>query len=299
MNTQEHSLLLAERGSLRRLLADVPSEDVIDRMTFESRLNAIDKILAITQSQRAPVRAKLTFRGRPVVGTHGIFAEFGMNASKAFTDVVARMAASLFGPLAPAGPIPDRNLNQLLITNTALGSFGFEFEEQDSSLFPEDSPVALALEQTQDVLRATVASDEDLADALAGTDVRVLNAIRVFLKTLADGDAVCTLAYRNKSFGFTNVGEVRRSLERLGQDNLHEEMQEFVGEFQGVLPNRRTFEFKVATDEVVIAGKIGPGISDPDTLNLHLHTRTTIKVIATRVGNGRPRYLLNQTPVWH
>ena len=61
----------------------------------------------------------------------------------------------------------------------------------------------------------------------------------------------------------------RRSLERLGQDNLHEDRQAFEGEFQGVLPKRRTFEFKVRDADTVITGKIGPAISDADTLNEH------------------------------
>jgi len=92
---------------------------------------------------------------------------------------------------------------------------------------------------------------------------------------------------------------LRRSLERLGQDNLHEDRQAFEGEFQGVLPKRRTFEFKVRDADTVITGKIGPAISDADTLNEHLHTPTRVELLVTRVGNGRPRYVLSEMPEWH
>ena len=92
--------------------------------------------------------------------------------------------------------------------------------------------------------------------------------------------------------------KVRRGSERLAQDNLHEDEHDYNGEFQGVLPKRRTFEFKLSADESVIVGKIGQGIADPDELNRHLHQKTRITVAVTRVGNGRPRYVLNREPAW-
>jgi hypothetical protein len=79
---------------------------------------------------------------------------------------------------------------------------------------------------------------------------------------------------------------------------LHEAEQNLTGEFQGILPKRRTFEFKISGEETVISGKIGPSIADPDDLNRHLHSPTRITVAATTVGNGRPRYVLNQQPTW-
>ena len=45
-------------------------------------------------------RQSLTFNGLPVIGSHGIFADFGMKAVSSFTDAVATVAASLSAPLA-------------------------------------------------------------------------------------------------------------------------------------------------------------------------------------------------------
>ena len=87
-------------------------------------------------------------------------------------------------------------------------------------------------------------------------------------------------------------------MDRLAQEKVHEETKAFTGEFQGVLPRRRTFEFKISGEDAVITGRIGSGIANPDVLNQHLHRVTQITVVATCLGNGRPRYVLNQAPNW-
>ena len=151
MSREEHDHLLAERSTLQRILADIPDEDVLDRSSFLSRLKNVEqRIAAIEADTRMPARARLTFRGKPVVRSHGIFVEFGMTATKAFTDAISMMAAALCGPLAASGPIPNREQNQLLITSTAVGSFGFELEEHlDGHLLLEnETELSLALTQT-------------------------------------------------------------------------------------------------------------------------------------------------------
>lgn len=300
MNRDEYRQLLAERGSLLRIVEDIPADAVLDRGSFDARLREVTQQLAVVEADtRAPARARLTFRGRPVVGSHGIFAKFGMEATRAFTDAVSMMAAALARPLASTGPIPNRDQNQLLITSTAVGSFGFEMEEhrEGQLLLDDESAVAEALEQTQRLLEGTVGTDDELTDAAAGINPRVIIAFKGFLDVLATNEALCALEYGDRKFAFRDVGQVRCGSERLAQENLHEEQHDFTGEFQGILPKRRTFEFKLA-DDTVISGKIGQQIDDPDALNQHLHKSTHIIVAATRLGNGQPRYVLNQQPVW-
>ena len=100
MNLQEYKSLLAERTTLQRLLASIPIEDVLDRSGLRSRLDILESELrSVTPPNREPARARLTFRGRPVVGQHGIFAEFGAKATSAFADAVAKVAAGLSGQL--------------------------------------------------------------------------------------------------------------------------------------------------------------------------------------------------------
>ena len=300
MNLQEYKHLLAERVSLQRLLEEIPIEDVLDRSSLTSRLEMIEQELSqVTPPRREPARARLTFRGRPVVGQHGIFAEFGAKATSAFADVVAKIAAGLSGQLAPMGPIPNRDESRLLITGTAVGSFGFELEEApvgNQLDFGEDSIAGQALELTQNLLRSTLGSDDDLADSAVATDPRAVAAIRSFLDLLATNEAVCALQFNEKLFQFKDVGEVRRGAERLSQDNLHEEETQLTGEFQGVLPKARSFEFKLAPTEEIVRGKVSLTITTPDDINNHLHRAITIDVLATRVGAGKPRYVLLRLP---
>jgi len=301
MNPQDRLHLLAERKFLKERLAEFPDSARIMRISTESRLRAIEKCLEQEPvDEQEPARVRLTFNGRPVIGSHGIFAEFGMKAVSSFTDAVAAVAASLISPLAAMGPIPNREQHQLLITRTALGSFGFELEEYrvGQLLLEEASPVAQALERTQNLLQGIVGTDDQLADSAADTDPRALDKVRGFLQTLVDYEAICTMQYRDRSFGFTDVGQVRNGLARLGQDNLREDEQVFDGEFQGVLPKGRTFEFKLAEQDEVLRGKVGPIIRNADDLNTRLHQPAKIKLMVTRVGNGRPRYVLVEAPQW-
>jgi hypothetical protein len=301
MNLHEYKHLLAERVSLHGMLDEIPLESVLDRAGLESRLETVEQELAhVVAPRRDPARATLTFRGRPVVGQHGIFAEFGAKATSAFTNAVAKVAAGLSGPLAAMGPIPNRDESRLLIIGTALGSFGFELEEApvDHLVFGDDSIAGQALELTQNLLRSTLGSDDELADSAVATDPRAIAAVRSFLELLATNEAACGLQFEDKFFQFNDVGEVRRGAERLGQDNLHEEETQLTGEFQGVLPQGRTFEFKVSNSQEIIRGKVSSSISSPEDINNHLQQVVTIGVLLTRVGAGRPRYALTKLPEW-
>jgi hypothetical protein len=302
MTLQDYKRLLAERANLTRLLDQIPVEDVLDRSSLQSRLEAVEtEIGSVTAPDREPARARLTFRGRPVVGQHGIVADFGAKATSAFADAVAKVAAGLSGRVASMGPLPNREEARLLITGTALGSFGFELEEApigNSLDFGEGTVAGQSLELTQNILRSTLGSDDELADSVASAGPRAAAAVRSFLELLATNEAVCALGINDKAFQFKDVGEVRRGVERLSKDNLHEEETQLSGEFQGVLPKARTFEFKITGSDEVIRGKVGSDIDTPDEINGHLHKATTIDVLATRVGTGKPRYVLLKLPEW-
>ena len=296
MNTHEYQRLQAERTELGRLLEQIPKGDVIDRMSLQSRLDAVEQMLSSAPSGvREPARAKLTFRGKPIVRSYGIFAEFGAAAVNTFAGAVAAIGASQNGPLGTRGTLPNRDDFRLLITGTALGSFGFELEEapkDNAMLFPELSLVEMAIEQTKAIIEATIATDDELADAVSEVEPRAIEALRVFLSTMADQEAVCALEFKDTVFRFSDVGQVRRSEERLRQDNIHEVTEWIEGAFQGVLPKRRTFEFKIAATEEIITGKVGADIPDARAINRMLDNATSIEVRVTRVGLGRPRYVL-------
>jgi hypothetical protein len=280
----------------------------LTRGSFVARLEDVEeRLAAIGSAPPQPARARLTFRGRPVVGGHGVFAELGIEATSRFVETVTTMAAALAGPLGSSGRIPNRDQHRLLITGTAIGSFGFELEEyrepqgEQLSLGLEvESAVAQALRQTTELLGSTLGSDDALTDAVATVDPRTRAAVRSFLETLVTHEAVCAIESSNGApgFRFSDVGQVRRSIERLGQHNVHEDERSFEGELLGVLPILRTFEFRTTGDDLLIRGKVGPGITNPGELNDHRHRRAHINVTEVRVGTGRPRYRLNESPEW-
>jgi hypothetical protein len=290
--------LHAQQRFLRERLLSIPATAQLTRNSIADRLEALDEELALLPEHARPLaRARLTFDGRPVIGTQGVFADFGAKAMGRFSDAIATVAASLTAPLAAMGPIPGREQNQVLITNVALGSFGFELEEhnQGQILLDDKSPVALALERTQRLLEGSaVADDEALADAAADLDPRALDKVRSFVETLADNDAVCGLYVGDHAFRFTDPGQVRRSLERLSADNLHEHEEVCEVVLEGVLPTRRTFEFRMGNE--VLAGKIGPAIADPHRINQLLDRPLRVQLLVTQVGAGRPRYTLIDAP---
>lgn len=90
----------------------------------------------------------------------------------------------------------------------------------------------------------------------------------------------------------SDVGQVRRSERRLSREYIHEEEQEISGQFQGVLPTRRTFEFLNEATGEVISGKIDFAIEDVDAINKLLNRPASIQVRSRRVGTARRRYVL-------
>jgi len=295
MNIQDRNQLLAERASLERMIANLPESSVIDRLSLEARKAAVEEALAAAPvPAHEPARARLRFRGRPVIGSHGIFAEFGAKAVNTFTDAVAAIGASQGTALGTRGAIPNREQFQLLITGTALGSFGFELEEslKNECLFPGFSQVDHAIEQTRRIMEASLGSDDELTEAIVDADPRAIEALRGFLQTLVENEAVCDLELKDDVFRFRDLSQVRRSVARLQQDNIHEEDRSLVGRFLGVLPHRRSFEFQIAEPREIIVGKVGPNIEDAGNINHVLGEDITIQVHTKRAGTGRPTYTL-------
>jgi hypothetical protein len=300
MNTREHKVLLAEAAELERMLAETPEEFVIDRISLQSRLEEVRQELErFPQHFRQPPRSILTFNGAPVVRSHGVLADFGTKALAKFTDVLSMVAASVCAPLPVSGPIPNRDTNRVLITNTATGSFGFELEEDLSQLeidTHKPTPVELGFEKTQALLESTLGSDDDLAEASADVDPRVIRALREYLDILAGADAVCAFEFRERIFRFRDVGEVRNSAARLSENNVHEEKTSLVGEFLGAVPHRRGFEFRLQDTGEIVYGKVDRSIDDAEHINDIRHQAFTISVRARWVGSSRPRYTLLELP---
>jgi hypothetical protein len=294
--------LQAEQSFLQARLAALPPNARLTRLSAQARLAAVtDELARLPEEAQTRAKVLLTFRGKPVFGSQGIFSDFGMKAVNSFSDAVAAVAASLNAPLAAMGPIPNRDSNQLLITGTAIGSFGFELQELPPVQpdLNEPTAVRLALEQTQNLLQGSIATDDELlANTASELDQRAIDKVRAFVVTLLESDAICTLQNGTQTFSFTDLGQVRSSIERLSTENLQERTVALQGVFEGMLPKSRTFEFKRSDTGEIINGKIASSIQNPEVINRHLQQEVELRLTQTTVGRGRPRYGLAELPDW-
>jgi hypothetical protein len=292
MSHSEQVFLRSEIATLQSLLAGLPTGKAIARLGFEARLkNATEKLTAMGLEAPA-LKAQLTFRGRPVWGVRGIAADFAAQATTAFTDAVAAMSSSANDTLSYMGRIPDRANSQIWITGVAVGSFGFEFElPSDAS---GQNQAAQAIETIQSVFQsARDSADDGLTQEIQPIHPRALKKVSDFLDYLAKQEATCGLSFKETDFKFTSLEQLIKSSERLKSDNIINQIEVFEGQFQGFLPESRTFEFKTNAPATHLKGDISIDIADTSGLNRDWLNKTAkVKLHKTQVGKGRPRYAL-------
>lgn len=297
MNALMYKNLSSEIKHLKNLLDQIPEENVIDRLGLTNRLKAAEKKYQATNPYHINKTAKLTFRGKPVIGSEAISANFAAKATKLFSEAVAAVSAGISGGLNFKGPIPDCNVNQLMITGTAIGSFGFEFElprADNFDLCPEQSIVEKAVNEIRELLEVSaIGTDDKLNDLVEEVHPRAISKIHDFLAYLLEQNAKCGLEFDNKFFRFNDEHQLQNSIKRLDDENIHEEQVIYRGFFQGALPSARNFEFKTEIDNEIIKGKISKDIANPEKLNSDwYHKAVQVKFTVIRVGNSRPKYIL-------
>mgnify|MGYP001567040301 FL=1 len=132
MNRTEFTHAQAEINFLDRM-SRKPGLSKLAQLSMSSRKEQVEsRLLDPGRGAFSPAKAVVTYRGAPVWGVHGVVAEFGAIATAKFSEAIAAVAASIGGVLNDFGPIPNKAQNQILITGTAIGSFGFEFEDRKS-----------------------------------------------------------------------------------------------------------------------------------------------------------------------
>jgi len=296
--SHEYLALASEIKELESIIASIPQENVIERLAFEERLVSAKSVLESLPAYQQREKARLTFRGRPVFGSHGIAADFGSKAAGAFADAFSAVVAGLNESLRYMGPTPDKAKNQLLITGTAVGSFGFEFElpSQQEDFFPETGKTEEALEKMQMLLRVSAeGSDDEVTELVEAIHPRAVKKVAEFLGYLVQQQAWCGLEFKERYFRYQNIEQLQISADRLQEENIHERDEEYTGEFQGVLPYSRTFEFKLTDQNGILKGKVDIAIGDPNLLNREwLHKPVILKLHVIQVGQGRPRFTLTE-----
>lgn len=297
-----YQTLSSEKKELEGILKEIPAEDVIERASFEARLARVDRELSSLEPPARVKKAALTFRGAPVIGSRAISADFTAKVTSLFNDAVAAIAAGLQDNLKYMGKIPHKKDNQLFITGTAVGSFGFEFEvpanDSDDDLFPESSPAAEALDRLLKVFEITASGDdEELAEVVDEIHPRAVKKIAEMLDYTAKERAWCGLSFSGRSFRFRDHQQLEQAAACVREDNIKESKDVVEGVFIGVLPRSRHFEFKALDGRRDIRGRISAEIESPEQLNEQLNKEVKVTFDVVQVGQGRPKYTLPNTDV--
>ena len=304
MNIHDYRFLLSERSALNGMIDETPETDVIDRLSLEARLQEVETQLEDYEGYSPHwAEGSLTFEGDPVVGSRGIDADFGTKAVSAFVKAVSLVGASSHGPLSSRGPVAQQEKYRLLITGTALGSYGFRVEasSQEPVSIGEIPSVESAIAQVKRILEASVRTDEELADTVREIDKRALNGVHDFLKTVADNKAVCILKFKEDVFQFHDPDQVRNSQTRLSRDHIKEESVTITGRVLGFFPHVPRVQLEIRSPEpgfwgsdfgTIIEAKIDPVIASQFE-NL-LHQAVTVEARTRRVGSSKPSYVVTR-----
>lgn len=302
MNVHDYRFLRGEQDTLRRLLQEISDSDVIGRMSLQARLEDVEARLSEYAGFAPRLNSiRLTFRGDPVLDQRGIQLDFSADSAHEFANVVTAMGSSLQAPLASTGRVRNAEQFKLAITGVSRGSFGFEIEEVSPQLAFADipTPVEAAVEKVQEIFNACLGTDEELSEAISGTDRRALNAVQRFLKTVADAGAAFSLSRGDEGFSFETASQVRRSEYRLSEDNVKEDDVSLSVQFMGYFPYRPRAQFRIEgadaeflNDEIgaIFTGPVETSVAEEVDINTLLNRDMQIDARVRRVGSSRPRF---------
>lgn len=296
INSLSCRALESEILMLTQMLSEIPEDDVIDRFGLQNRLSSAQKKLESINPYHVVKTAKITFNGSPVIGSHGIFADFASKATSIFSDAVCAFSASLQDGLAAKGKIPNKAKHRLLITGTAVGSFGFEFElphPDTSDLMPEDRTVESAIHAIQKLLDSSAnGDDEQVAEIIEDIEHRAVQKVSEFLEYLQQQQAWFGLEIDDSVFKFKDLAQVERAFNQLKDSNISESTTNITGSFIGALPASKTFEFAVSQNNI-LKGKARFSSEDVSRINTDfLNKKVNVSFHTVRVGASKPRHSL-------
>lgn len=294
-SVHDYRFLLSERGTLERMLREIPPEHVIDRMSLEGRKEEVDeRIAAFEAAPTRLVETQIAFRGGPVSDDGGIEPGFAADALGAFTDAIATVGVSQSKELDPRGRLPNRSAYEMVVRDTFPGSFGFHLEREFPTDAPPEEPAALegAIERLKSILAAADASSDAADEAMAKTDDRAIRSVHKFLETMAKRKAYCALRFKGDDFRFENADDVRRGASRVNPRRVHEVDKEMVVRFLGALPDSRKVEFVIEGADRIEVGKVAGSVKDVSEINRFLDAPARVMARARQAGKSKPTYTI-------
>lgn len=283
---------------LEQFLSD-PTISAMDRLNNSTWLNKARQDLERTSRPPNIARVRLTFRGPQVYGTHGINAEFGLEATLAYQEAVgkranhlSRLATNKAAPLEPS----------LAIVGVAQGSFGFMLEEIETShvALPDletTTFVNSALSEVRTALEIAGGDNkETFCNHMRSLDGGTASAIKDFVEITGFGGASFHVEDWDSDLELEVPALLRAA--KWAQDlEIQESTEMQIGTLTGVFAESKEFEF-IPDGRNRIEGEIGAMLDAHRILQEWGDQRciatfkVTRKVRATRGKAGRKVYEL-------
>jgi hypothetical protein len=264
MKRLKMSALQSEIVAVRQLLEEGQGLDPLGDLSLRNRLEGLQRELEELQGQdQKHASVALMFYGEPVQGSRGIDAEFAGKAIQNYQLALSKHMVSLAGGnLGARGPIPERKLSRLNVTDVVHGSFGF-FLEEDSEDTGEMFETALhnSVKEISKIMDGIAGvSDQDFEAAIDQVDSRTFASIKALFELMHREGAAFKIVDDEEERAF-DAARIERAYERVEQVDLSEDQIELGGILIGVIPIGRRFEFREIDTDVVLKGVVSPKLS--------------------------------------
>jgi hypothetical protein len=258
MRKLERDALLADRQAVLQLLELMHVDDVLGRLSFETRLRQISNRLAqLDQVIENTASVALFFGGEPVFGSESIDAEFTTRMLSAFQAMVNKRLGSEVGSLGERGPLPQGTQGPLAISELLRGSVGFLLEEEIRNQEIAPTVVRGAVEQIIQLVHSAAAEDPDeFAGTVESLDHRLLLSLREFFRTLDERHGTIRIVDNDNDRSLDSRA-IARGRQRVETTQIDEHDSEtMIGELLGLLPDQRRFEMRLRDTGEIIRGSV-------------------------------------------
>jgi hypothetical protein len=311
----ERQYLQANLSQVQALLADcTPDEDPIGHHQYSQLVDELkSKLVGISDVvAKAPAGVALFFGGRPVIGSHGIQAEFGSKILDRFQKIVSqRYASTESGPLATRGRVPFKDNTHLLITDVVRGSFGFVLQAaQDDASDETDTSLKAVVDNVASTISRVAAQDDMLFDeAVSEIDERQKNSLSEFFKLLDTEGATMRIVEGERDFELDQAS-VQRARGRVEGLQISEKTQELTGQIVGWSDVSAKFELKLHGSLDIVQGTVSRAelerVETEGIETYHKHLRASVKVREVMAKNRAPKLsytlmsleVINVPPGW-
>ncbi len=255
--------LSAELATVDQILRAMPADDVLGRLSLQSRRDEIAGELHDMDEKPSNVASiALIFGGRPVFESRGIDAGFASDVLSRFQELVKESGgASKKEKSDVPMPMVPHEESSFHITALLPGSVGFLLEdiEAEGRLF--ESSLKKSADRATEVL-AALADEDDLrfATMLENVDQHVLGTARDFFKQLYHNGATLRVVEGMRDLTLT-TDVIARAFSRAENASIQEVEEHIEGVLLGLIPIGRKFEIR-KDDGTVISGSVAATLSE-------------------------------------